>query len=61
MPLYEYVCNNCEQKKDIIVKLEERDEPRKCDCGNGDLVRDENLHAAGLHFKGMWYKTAKGY
>lgn len=61
MPLYEFICNNCEEKKDIIVKAEDRDEPIECPCGNGELCRNDRLFAAGLQFKGRWFKNAGSY
>lgn len=62
MPIYEYGCIKCGSVKDLLTSFAEADVERKCEkCLDGELVRTEQIHAAGLNFKGRWFKTTKGY
>lgn len=38
MPMYTYNCETCDEKKEMLVKMEARDNATCPDCG-GDLVR----------------------
>jgi putative FmdB family regulatory protein len=56
MPLYEYLCENCQKKFEVIQKFS--DEPiQVCRlCGGGPV--EKQLSAPGIHFKGSgWYIT----
>lgn len=56
MPLYEYLCANCDQKFEVIQKFS--DEPiQVCRlCGGGPVAKE--MSAPGIHFKGSgWYVT----
>src|SRR3954469_1154943 len=56
MPIYEYKCTECGQKKEVLQKLS--DPPlRECpSCGKATLSK--LLSAAGFHLKGSgWYAT----
>ena len=56
MPLYEYLCDNCQQKFEVIQKFS--DEPiQVCrHCGGGPV--EKQMSAPGIHFKGSgWYIT----
>ena len=37
MPLYEYICNNCGKKSELLVRTSDM-EP-VCDCGSKDMER----------------------
>ena len=56
MPLYEYLCENCQKKFEVIQKFS--DEPvQVCRlCGGGPV--EKQMSAPGIHFKGSgWYIT----
>ncbi|MBY0503127.1 MAG: zinc ribbon domain-containing protein [Bryobacteraceae bacterium] len=56
MPLYEYLCDNCHKKFEVIQKFS--DEPvQVCRlCGGGPVNKE--MSAPGIHFKGSgWYVT----
>lgn len=56
MPLYEYLCENCQEKFEVIQKFS--DEPiQVCRrCGGGPV--EKQMSAPGIHFKGSgWYIT----
>jgi putative FmdB family regulatory protein len=56
MPIYEYKCTECGQKKEVLQKLS--DPPlRECpSCGKATLSK--LISAAGFHLKGSgWYAT----
>ncbi len=56
MPLYEYLCENCQTKFEVIQKFS--DEPvQVCRlCGGGPV--EKQMSAPGIHFKGSgWYIT----
>jgi putative FmdB family regulatory protein len=40
MPIYSYVCRDCEAKFDLLVRTEARDEEKVCEkCGSKNIER----------------------
>ena len=56
MPLYEYLCENCDKKFEVIQKFSD-DPVQVCRlCGGGPV--EKQMSAPGIHFKGSgWYIT----
>lgn len=54
MPIYEYECNKCKNKKEVLLGSKEQ-EPTLCECG-GELKRLFGLSSFILKGSG-WYKT----
>lgn len=55
MPIYEYECNTCKKRTELLQKIS--DPPlEKCPDCDGDVRK--LISSAGLHFKGTgWYVT----
>lgn len=45
MPLYEYVCRDCDHEVEVLVRGPE-DQPECPDCGGGELVKLLSVPAA---------------
>jgi putative FmdB family regulatory protein len=58
MPIYTYLCDQCDKTMDVHTNVESRNTITDCDCG-GNL--DRILYAPSLRFKGSgFYKNDKG-
>jgi len=58
MPIYEYICCECQEKEEVIQKVSD-DAPEKCSkCGaHGTLTKA--VSSSSFHLKGGgWYKDA---
>jgi len=56
MPIYEYKCSSCGQKKEVLQKLSDAPLTQCPACGKATL--DKLISAAGFHLKGSgWYAT----
>lgn len=42
MPTYTYMCDDCGLAKDVLIKMDDRDNPGTCTCG-GKLLRIFNF------------------
>lgn len=72
MPMYDFICEQCDSPAELTVKYEERDDEHFCDCG-GLLRRNQisgfsigkpryqmqAVTSKGEHIKGHFGKTAK--
>jgi putative FmdB family regulatory protein len=56
MPIYEYKCSSCGQKKEVLQKLSDAPLTQCPACGKATL--NKLISAAGFHLKGSgWYAT----
>lgn len=62
MPMYEFVCQECGHRKDIIVKFSEADDEQKCEkCEKTAMIRSETISRPGFQWRGRWHKTHGSY
>ena len=56
MPIYEYVCDNCEHSVEVIQKMSDAPLTECPECGEPALKK--KISAAGFRLKGGgWYET----
>lgn len=49
MPIYEYECNACGYRSELIRRMADADEPAACDqCGSGDVARVLSVFSANV-------------
>ena len=65
MPIFTYVCNECDKETDKLVSRKEADNGVDFPCADegcvGRLHKSEVPTAADLRFKGRWFATTRGY
>lgn len=55
MPFYEFVCEKCKHKQNIMRSIDKRNDPANCDKCNGELVRQ--LSIPSFKFIGTGFYT----
>lgn len=57
-----YKCLTCGKEEDRLVKREDADKMQQCDCRKElSMIRQHEISATGLQFKGKWHKTTGTY
>lgn len=56
MPIYEYECESCHERFEVMQKFSDKPLKKCAKCGGGPIAKV--LSAPALHFKGTgWYVT----
>ena len=56
MPIYEYICERCDEKQEIIQKFNE-DVPKTCPKCHAEGTLKKSVTTSAFHLKGGgWYK-----